>query len=116
MNMRDIIGMDKTMVGFYFKVTGEELAKHFQNRIDELDRYKNALDEKKLSLPPKAEEAHAYKRQCYVFALDHLDKAYTYFLDETQVGQWELIKSYDAFDKLDYGKDAVPAKRSLVIH
>jgi hypothetical protein len=117
--IRYLLGIEKPMVGFYFKIKGIELTAHFQRRIDELKAHEHRIKTSGIVLTDKQIDAMKYKIQCYEFALHHIDSSYTYFLDETEVGQWELIRAYDAFDKLEMGTPAAPRSNILrpsIIH
>jgi hypothetical protein len=112
--IKKFFGISKPMVGFYFKISGIELAQHFKDRITELTNYEIRVKQSGLILTDKQMDSLIYKIQCYEFAVAHIDPSYIYFLDESEVGQWELIRAYDAFDKLDFGKPATPAQSKIV--
>ena len=102
------------MVGLHYKITGQEFEAHCRKRIEALEAYGKRLADSNIILATKQQEVYDYSIQCYKFALTHIDFSYDYFLDETEVGTWEFIRTMDAFDQLDFGKPAVPNPSKIV--
>ena len=102
------------MVGLYYKVTGKEFKAHILKRIASLEAYGERINGSGIILAPKQQEVYGYAIACYKFALTHIDFSYTYFLDESEIGTWEFIRTMDTFDQLDYGKPAVPTPSKIV--
>jgi hypothetical protein len=98
------------MVGIRYRVTGEEFERHIRERIGTLEAYGKRWADSNIVLSPKAQYDYEFHLRVYKFGLTHIDFSYTYFLDESEIGEWEFIQAMDSFDKLDCGKPATPSK------
>ena len=102
------------MVGIRYKITGEEFEKHIRDRIAKLEAEGERWINSNIILSPKAQFDYEFHLKVYKFGLTHIDFSYTYFLDESEVGEWEFVQAMDSFDKLDYGKPAIPTPPKIV--
>lgn len=92
------------IIGLFFRVTGEELYRQFEKKIEGIDRRLYPLEitgvtggSPIIHLPPKEIEKLEFRQKHFSYMMYHVERQRTYYLTGQDISDAELIISQEDF-------------------